>query len=195
MRISYVCLIYKSVKYLKFLYEQFNKYTKLKDGDEFYFVANDATEEVLNYLSNNNFPHYIHNNTEEQRKEYAKDVPMKRFGKVVEVAHAVLFFASNFIMNAQTKPVRLIVRGDDMGFSHAGNLGLIESYKNGIEKSEAKELLVRHSLFDTFKKENRVSYAFRLIFQSMERTLTDEEINKVVNTIYSSLKENGWEVR
>lgn len=31
---------------------------------------------------------------EEQRKEYAKDVPMKRFGKVVEVAHAVLFFAS-----------------------------------------------------------------------------------------------------
>jgi 3-oxoacyl-[acyl-carrier protein] reductase len=31
---------------------------------------------------------------EEQRKEYAKDVPMKRFGKVSEVAHAVLFFAS-----------------------------------------------------------------------------------------------------
>ena len=31
---------------------------------------------------------------EEQRKEYAKDVPMKRFGKVDEVAHAVLFFAS-----------------------------------------------------------------------------------------------------
>lgn len=31
---------------------------------------------------------------EEQRKEYAKDVPMKRFGKVEEVAHAVLFFAS-----------------------------------------------------------------------------------------------------
>ena len=37
--------------------------------------------------------------------------------------------------NAQKKPVRLIVRGDDMGFSHAGNLGLIECYKNGIEKS------------------------------------------------------------
>ena len=31
---------------------------------------------------------------EDQRKEYAKDVPMKRFGKVQEVAHAVLFFAS-----------------------------------------------------------------------------------------------------
>lgn len=31
---------------------------------------------------------------EEQRKEYMKDVPMRRFGKVEEVAHAVLFFAS-----------------------------------------------------------------------------------------------------
>lgn len=31
---------------------------------------------------------------EEQRKEYMKDVPMRRFGKIEEVAHAVLFFAS-----------------------------------------------------------------------------------------------------
>lgn len=31
---------------------------------------------------------------EEQRKEYMKDVPMKRFGKVEEVAAAVLFLAS-----------------------------------------------------------------------------------------------------
>lgn len=36
---------------------------------------------------------------------------------------------------AQTNPARLIIRGDDMGFAHSGNLGLIESYKNGIEKS------------------------------------------------------------
>lgn len=36
---------------------------------------------------------------------------------------------------AQTKPIRLIIRGDDMGFSHSGNLGIIESYKNGIERS------------------------------------------------------------
>jgi len=35
----------------------------------------------------------------------------------------------------QAQSIRLIIRGDDMGFAHAGNLGLIKSYKNGIEKS------------------------------------------------------------
>lgn len=45
-----------------------------------------------------------------------------------------ILFSINCI-NAQTKPARLIVRGDDMGFTHAGNSGLIECYKNGIEKS------------------------------------------------------------
>jgi len=32
-------------------------------------------------------------------------------------------------------PPRLIIRGDDMGFAHAGNLGIVGSYKNGIETS------------------------------------------------------------
>ena len=36
---------------------------------------------------------------------------------------------------AQDQPARLIVRGDDMGFSHAGNEALIKSYKEGIERS------------------------------------------------------------
>ncbi len=32
-------------------------------------------------------------------------------------------------------PPRLIIRGDDMGYSHSGNLALIKSYKQGIETS------------------------------------------------------------
>mgnify|MGYP003330258780 FL=1 len=70
MKISYVCLIYKSVNWLKFVYKQFHKYTKLNEGDEFYFVANDACPDVLTYLKDNNINHYIHNNTEEQKKEW-----------------------------------------------------------------------------------------------------------------------------
>jgi chitin disaccharide deacetylase len=37
-------------------------------------------------------------------------------------------------LNAQSA-TRLIVRGDDMGYSHSGNLALIKSYKEGIESS------------------------------------------------------------
>src|SRR3954471_5905428 len=41
-------------------------------------------------------------------------------------------FASSF---SQNKPPRLIVRGDDMGYSHSGNLALIKCYNEGIERS------------------------------------------------------------
>ncbi len=46
----------------------------------------------------------------------------------------VLIFYS-FISCAQKKEIRLIVRGDDMGFSHSGNEALIKCYREGIEKS------------------------------------------------------------
>lgn len=42
--------------------------------------------------------------------------------------------ASN-LLHAQKNTIRLIVRGDDMGFSHSGNQALIKCYKNVIERS------------------------------------------------------------
>ncbi|GAB3275154.1 hypothetical protein GCM10027347_48400 [Larkinella harenae] len=36
---------------------------------------------------------------------------------------------------AQSNPPRLIVRGDDMGYSHAGNEALVKCYKEGVESS------------------------------------------------------------
>jgi predicted glycoside hydrolase/deacetylase ChbG (UPF0249 family) len=47
-----------------------------------------------------------------------------------------LFLMIAFLhINAQEKAIRLIVRGDDMGFSHSGNEALIKAYKEGIETS------------------------------------------------------------
>ena len=40
-----------------------------------------------------------------------------------------------FNAQAQSKTIRLIVRGDDMGFSHGGNEALIKAFKAGIERS------------------------------------------------------------
>ncbi|MEY3783738.1 MAG: hypothetical protein RLZZ230_60 [Candidatus Parcubacteria bacterium] len=59
----------------------------------------------------------------------------------------------------------------------------------------AGPLLVRHTLFDTFTKDARTSYAFRLIFQSTERTLTDIEINPIMETVYQAVTAKGWEGR
>ncbi|MDB5238712.1 MAG: phenylalanyl-tRNA synthetase subunit beta, phenylalanyl-tRNA synthetase beta chain [Candidatus Parcubacteria bacterium] len=67
--------------------------------------------------------------------------------------------------------------------------------EKGIEAVGVQDLLARHSLFDTFKKDGKVSYAFRMVFQAPDRTLTDAETNAVMDRIYAEMKEQGWEVR
>jgi phenylalanyl-tRNA synthetase beta chain len=65
-------------------------------------------------------------------------------------------------------------------------------------RDNAGELLVRFSRFDKFQKsgEDRISYAFRLVFQSYDRTLTDDEINSIMDAITAKLNANsGWLVR
>ena len=66
-----------------------------------------------------------------------------------------------------------------------------------IIKENAGELLAKTKLFDTYAPdgENRTSYAFNLVFQSQEKTLTDEEINKIMDKITEEVEKNGWEVR
>ena len=60
-------------------------------------------------------------------------------------------------------------------------------------------LLHSISLFDTFSKEiegvKKISYAFRIVFQSYERTLTDDEVNVIADKYYNLLKEQGYEIR
>jgi phenylalanyl-tRNA synthetase beta subunit len=61
--------------------------------------------------------------------------------------------------------------------------------------TEAGKFVVCSWLFDKFEKDGKISYAFRLVFQSSDRTLTDEEVNKIMEKIYSVMKGLGWEVR
>ncbi|MEJ7711397.1 MAG: polysaccharide deacetylase family protein [Pyrinomonadaceae bacterium] len=66
-----------------------------------------------------------------------------------------LFFATCITSSAQQKTIRLIVRGDDMGYAHSGNEAIVKSYKEGIVTSfevivpspwfpEAARLLQQH---------------------------------------------------
>ena len=57
------------------------------------------------------------------------------------------------------------------------------------------ETLIRIDQFDEFTKDGRTSYAFHLVFQSAEKTLSDQEVNGVMEGIQNALKNKGWEVR
>lgn len=50
-------------------------------------------------------------------------------------------------------------------------------------------------LVDSFSKEGRTSYAFRLVFQSFEKTLTDDDVKPITDVIYAKLSEKGYETR
>ena len=69
-----------------------------------------------------------------------------------------------------------------------------DEVKEVISKS-AEDLMLRIDLFDEFKKETQVSYAFRLVFQSFEKTLTDNEANAAMEHVYETVKSKGWTVR
>ncbi len=66
-----------------------------------------------------------------------------------------------------------------------------------IIKDNMGDMVIRGpELFDEFKKDGKVSYAFRLVFQSYNRTLTDIEVNEIMTKITNKIKENdGWQVR
>jgi phenylalanyl-tRNA synthetase beta subunit len=79
--------------------------------------------------------------------------------------------------------------------------GIAEEEVFSLIKNEATGLLSRVTLFDVFVKmfedgTKKTSYAFRLVFQSQEKTLSDEEVNVIMEKITVKLNEKeGWKVR
>jgi phenylalanyl-tRNA synthetase beta chain len=66
-----------------------------------------------------------------------------------------------------------------------------------VIRDHSTDLLAREpKLFDKFSKEGRTSYAYRLVFQSLERTLTDDEVNKIMTKISLKIGDNSlWQIR
>lgn len=65
-----------------------------------------------------------------------------------------------------------------------------------IVRKEAGDLLVRIDLFDEFKKDGQVSYAFRLVFQAFDRTLSEPELTGLMERVTKALNaEPGYTVR
>ncbi len=96
---SIICLIYNSVDWLKFVYQQLYRYTNMNDK-EFFFVANNASDEVLSYLQHKAIPHYVFNTPDQQEA-----------GEENNVYQAYNFAAS------QARGEVLIFISSDMAFS------------------------------------------------------------------------------
>ncbi|MBM2818143.1 MAG: phenylalanyl-tRNA synthetase subunit beta, phenylalanyl-tRNA synthetase beta chain, partial [Parcubacteria group bacterium] len=79
--------------------------------------------------------------------------------------------------------------------------GVEEKDVASIIEKEAGELLVNKRLFDVFVKKfpdgiSKTSFAFRLVFQSQQKTLSDEEVNKIMEKVSKLMNINdGWQVR
>ncbi len=64
-----------------------------------------------------------------------------------------------------------------------------------VLNTHVSNLCVRVDLFDEFQKGDTTSYAFRLVFQSFDKTLTDDEVNNEMQKVYAAVSERGWTVR
>lgn len=74
--------------------------------------------------------------------------------------------------------------------------GVLSSEVLKIIKDNIGNMVIRGpELFDEFKKDGKTSYAFRLVFQSYDRTLTDAEVNEVMEKVSKRIEEKGWQVR
>jgi hypothetical protein len=137
IKVSIACLIYKSVRWLKFVKDQVEKFTNL-DENEFYFVANDACDDVLDYLKDNNIHHYIHNNTEEQKKEWYINNVYRAWNTAGRVAKGeyVVFINSDMAFSPGWLD-RLMEKYDDtkIVMSRLVERGVLRSGLYGIEKN------------------------------------------------------------
>lgn len=64
-----------------------------------------------------------------------------------------------------------------------------------LEKMKEGLIVRGPDIIDTFQKEGKISVAFRFVFQSTERTLTDEEVEKIMENMTKELVAHGCEIR
>lgn len=74
----------------------------------------------------------------------------------------------------------------------------VDEVQSVIETAGGK-MVVDSDLFDIYEgaglPAEKSSMAFRIVFQSPEKTLTDEEVDKIFKKITAAVEEKGWEIR
>jgi len=111
-KISIISLIFQSTAYAEFVYNSVMKHTKeIQSGDaEFYFIANDATDEVLKFLKEKNYPHHINNNPRRSEDE------LFRMGYAYPEYISRVYAGYNYGIKVSENPIVTLINSD-MSFS------------------------------------------------------------------------------
>jgi len=136
MKISVICLIYKSIGYANFVLNSFKKYTDLHDNVEFYFVANDPTNELLTHFDKNSMPYRLFRNKDPQEYYLNRVYRAWNFGGFTADGDIIIFinsdmaFSKNWLENLLKN-----LREDRIVTCRLIESGKLRSGKYGIEKN------------------------------------------------------------
>ena len=108
-KISIISLIYQSTAYAQSVYENVMRHTpEIAAGEaEFFFVANDATDEVLNFLEDKDYPHYMNNNP------HYTDAEKFAMGYAYPEYAGRVYMGYNFGIRAASNPIIMWINSDN----------------------------------------------------------------------------------
>lgn len=137
--VTLVSLIYKDIEWLEFQYSQMLKLqTDMPMGKvKILFIANDATEEVLDFLKDNLIPHKAVT-TRRDEKEWFINSVYRAYNKGVEFAQTEYVYLVNSDMAYTRGTLSKVYERRDpkvLLASRLVELGVLESGKHGIERS------------------------------------------------------------
>lgn len=119
--------------------------------------------------------------------------------KLADIEHADNYLSDNALIKVKKykKGSDYPAMSRDIAFFVNDDLGKSENDIENIIKDEVSKqpLIENYFRFDIFKKDGKTSYAYRFVFQSYEKTLTEEETKGVMGEIGESLVKTGFEVR
>jgi hypothetical protein len=125
------------------------------EGNEFFFVANDAHPSVLKYLVDKDIPYYIHENTEEQKKEwYINNVYRAyNFGGRMASGEYVIFINSDMAFTpGWSEKLMDTIDDNTCVTSRLVERGILRSGTYGIEKNFGNS-------YNDYREDEFISYA------------------------------------
>lgn len=135
-------------------------------------------------------------------KDFEKSAAEIRIGDAAIGEIGRNYFELNFDQLAKLTDEELEYKPISKYPSIARDIAIFTPIETRVAKVEdaiqnaAGELLADNDLFDIYENDEQKSLAFHLIFQSKEKTLTDDEINAIMKKIFEALEANNeWEVR